>query len=125
MSVRRLCEEEATEEEKAEAAGAELKTKTPHNDVGNNIPEVLGLREFSKEFQNIVFFGFFGFLEVFLVFYFLSPKTSGILFFLFFLVFSRYFWFSTFSAPKPLEDCVFLVSLGFSSFFLIFFDVHS
>ena len=35
MSVRRLCEEEATEEEKAEAAGAELKTKTPHNDVGN------------------------------------------------------------------------------------------
>ena len=35
MSVRRLCEEEATEE-KAEAAGAELKTKTPHNDVGKN-----------------------------------------------------------------------------------------
>ena len=35
MSVRRLCEEEATEE-KAEAAGAELKTKTPHSDVGNN-----------------------------------------------------------------------------------------
>ena len=29
-----MCEEEATEEEKAEAAGAELKTKTPHNDVG-------------------------------------------------------------------------------------------
>ena len=36
MSVRRLCEEEATEEEKAEAAGAELKTKTPHSDVGKN-----------------------------------------------------------------------------------------
>ena len=35
VSVRKLCEEEATEEEKAEAAGAELKTKTPHNDVGN------------------------------------------------------------------------------------------
>ena len=34
MSVRRLCEEEATEEEKA--AGAELKTKTPHKDVGNH-----------------------------------------------------------------------------------------
>ena len=34
--VRRLCEEEATEEEKAEAAGAELKTKTPHSDVGKN-----------------------------------------------------------------------------------------
>ena len=32
-------EEEATEEEKKEekAAGAELKTKTPHNDVGKNI----------------------------------------------------------------------------------------
>ena len=31
-----MCEEEATEEEKKEekAAGAELKTKTPHNDVG-------------------------------------------------------------------------------------------
>ena len=40
MSVRRLCEEEATEEEKAEAAGAELKTKTPHNDVGNYPPPV-------------------------------------------------------------------------------------
>ena len=37
VSVRRLCEEEATEEENAEAAGAELKTKTPHNDVGKNI----------------------------------------------------------------------------------------
>ena len=35
MSVSELCEEEATEE-KAEAAGAELKTKTPHSDVGNN-----------------------------------------------------------------------------------------
>ena len=33
-------EEEATEEEKKEekAAGAELKTKTPHNDVGNKNP---------------------------------------------------------------------------------------
>ena len=31
VSVRRLCEEEATEEEKAEAAGAELKIKGPDN----------------------------------------------------------------------------------------------
>ena len=30
-----VCEEEATEEaEEEKAAGAELKTKTPHNDVG-------------------------------------------------------------------------------------------
>ena len=41
MSIERKCEEEkATEEEKEEkeekAAGAELKTKTPHNDVGKN-----------------------------------------------------------------------------------------
>ena len=40
MSIERKCEEEkATEEEKEEkeekAAGAELKTKNPHNDVGN------------------------------------------------------------------------------------------
>ena len=33
-----VCEEEATEEaEEEKAAGAELKTKTPHNDVGNNL----------------------------------------------------------------------------------------
>ena len=32
-------EEEATEEEKKEkAAGAEIKTKTPHNDVGKRKP---------------------------------------------------------------------------------------
>ena len=32
-----VCEEEATEEaEEEKAAGAELKTKTPHNDVGNS-----------------------------------------------------------------------------------------
>ena len=32
-----VCEEEATEEaEEEKAAGAELKTKTPHNDVGKN-----------------------------------------------------------------------------------------
>ena len=37
--MERKCDEEkATEEEKEEkAAGAELKTKTPHNDVGKNI----------------------------------------------------------------------------------------
>ena len=37
MSIERKCDEEkATEEEKEEkAAGAELKTKTPHSDVGN------------------------------------------------------------------------------------------
>ena len=36
MSIERKCDEEkATEEEKEEkAAGAELKTKTPHSDVG-------------------------------------------------------------------------------------------
>ena len=38
VSVRRLCEEEATEEEKEEkAAGAELKTKKPYSDVGKNL----------------------------------------------------------------------------------------
>ena len=32
-----VCEEEATEEaEEEKAAGAELKTKTPQNDVGKN-----------------------------------------------------------------------------------------
>ena len=39
MCERSVWEEEATEEEeekKEKAAGAELKTKTPHNDVGNN-----------------------------------------------------------------------------------------
>ena len=30
-----LCEEEATEEKEEEAAGTELKTKTPHSAVGN------------------------------------------------------------------------------------------
>ena len=36
LCERSVWEEEATEEEKKEkAAGAELKTKTPHNDVGN------------------------------------------------------------------------------------------
>ena len=36
MCERSVWEEEATEEEekKEKAAGAELKTKTPHNDVG-------------------------------------------------------------------------------------------
>ena len=35
LCERSVWEEEATEEEKKEkAAGAELKTKTPHNDVG-------------------------------------------------------------------------------------------
>ena len=43
MSIERKCDEEkATEEEEEEekeekAAGAELKTKTPHSDVGNKI----------------------------------------------------------------------------------------
>ena len=46
-----------------------------------------------------VFFVFFGFLEVFLVFYFLSPKTSGI------LVFSSYFCFLL-SRPKDLWKVV-------------------
>ena len=37
LCERSVWEEEATEEEKKEkAAGAELKTKTPHNDVGKN-----------------------------------------------------------------------------------------
>ena len=36
------CEEKATEEEEKEkAAGAELKTKTPHNDVGKNCSNAL------------------------------------------------------------------------------------
>ena len=35
MCEMRCDEEKATEEEKEKAAGAELKTKTPHSDVGN------------------------------------------------------------------------------------------
>ena len=31
----RVVREEATEEKEEKAAGAELKTKTPHSDVGN------------------------------------------------------------------------------------------
>ena len=34
MCEMRCDEEKATEEEKEKAAGAELKTKTPHSDVG-------------------------------------------------------------------------------------------
>ena len=37
MCEMRCDEEKATEEEKEKAAGTELKTKTPHSDVGNMI----------------------------------------------------------------------------------------
>ena len=37
MSVRRREATEEEEEEKEKAAGAELKTKTPHSDVGNKL----------------------------------------------------------------------------------------
>ena len=42
LCERSVWEEEATEEEKKEkAAGAELKTKTPHNDVGKYKQQLL------------------------------------------------------------------------------------
>ena len=43
MCVVCVCEtsRQATEEEEEKAAGAELKTKTPHKDVGNNCDKIL------------------------------------------------------------------------------------
>ena len=40
MCEMRCDEEKATEEEKEKAAGAELKTKTPHKDVGKKQPGI-------------------------------------------------------------------------------------
>ena len=53
MSIERKCDEEkATEEEKEEkAAGAELKTKTPHNDVGKK-PGFSYLMIFSNDVES-------------------------------------------------------------------------
>ena len=55
MSIERKCDEEkATEEEEEKeekAAGAELKTKTPHNDVGN-YPLVILHSYFENDHRN-------------------------------------------------------------------------
>ena len=62
------------------------------------------------------FFGFFGFLKVFLVFHGVTPEESEniVFFFLVFLVFSRFFWFFHGVTPEESEN------IGFFLFFFFF-----
>ena len=79
------------------------KTKKPRENQKTKKNKVLGRGGVRLEFQNIFFFGFFGFLEVFLVLHFSAFQDLWkIVFFYFFW----FFWFSrgfcTFSkGPSP------------------------
>ena len=74
-----------------------------------------------QESWNIVFFVFFGFLEVFFIFaFFLFQESWNIVFFSFFVFFGFLEVFWIFAVARVLEYCFSLGFLVFSRFFSFF-----